>query len=460
MTEKLDAVLQELANLNETLADHNKTDQATIDKEQLAPVVMELLEQIEAAKPLRKEPVHGSIVSIDGRPPISRGPYKYGLGDPLLDYEPKFVRDGKFKGLRDTDVWFINALMAQNARFNGKGPSNELQAALKAMTSTGSATGDELVGEAFAREVWDDMHLAAKVAPLFVQIPMPAEKYTIPLELGDLTWRKGSQNTATAATDLATKKVTLDASDTEQVGETDYSYNLDEDSLVPILPEIKKTFARGAAENLDHILLNGDTTDAATGNINLDDADPDSDEEFLVFDGLRHLALVDNSGQAVNVAAAPSVTMFVNMAKNLGKYFTSPDRCAWIMDVQSYLSCIGIDEFLTVDKVGQRATLLSGQVASVFNAPVVISGQMGLTEADGKISDTAGNNTLGQALLVYRPHWYVGFRRQVLIEVDRDIQKRQNIVVVSFRPAFNCYGGASGDRGSQTHTAVGYNITV
>jgi len=62
--------------------------------------------------------------------------------------------------------------------------------------------------------------------------------------------------------------------------------------------------------------------------------------------------------------------------------------------------------------------------------------------------------------IVHRDMWKLGTRRQLLIEADRDIQKRQHILVVSFRPAFNCYYGATADRSSADHTAGAYDITV
>jgi len=50
----------------------------------------------------------------------------------------------------------------------------------------------------------------------------------------------------------------------------------------------------------------------------------------------------------------------------------------------------------------------------------------------------------------------VGFRRELSIETERDIQKRQNVMVVSLRLAFDERTGA---RSSASHTALQYNIT-
>ena len=72
----------------------------------------------------------------------------------------------------------------------------------------------------------------------------------------------------------------------------------------------------------------------------------------------------------------------------------------------------------TMDKAGPKATAMTGQIGFIDGIPVLTSAEFGLTEADGKISTTAGNNTLGQCLYVYRPSWTVGYRRKVNLTVD------------------------------------------
>jgi hypothetical protein len=95
-------------------------------------------------------------------------------------------------------------------------------------------------------------------------------------------------------------------------------------------------------------------------------------------------------------------------------------------------------------------------VGAYRGIPLVIPVKAPLTEADGKVNTTAANNTLGQISFINRTQWKVGYQRQVEIEVDRDIQKRQIIMVVSFRQAVGCRG----TRSSAEHTAGTYNILV
>ena len=81
---------------------------------------------------------------------------------------------------------------------------------------------------------------------------------------------------------------------------------------------------------------------------------------------------------------------------------------------------------------------------------------MPLTQADGKQSATPSNNTLGTMVSVNRESWRTGFRRQLLIEVDRDIRKQQFFFVVSFRLAIV----GRDVRSTATHTAGIFNIKI
>ena len=87
---------------------------------------------------------------------------------------------------------------------------------------------------------------------------------------------------------------------------------------------------------------------------------------------------------------------------------------------------------------------------------VLVSEQMRLADTDGKVTDAGNGSDTGRLLITNRSQWRVGFRRELAIETDRDIQKRQNIMVVSMRLAF---AERSGTRSSATHSALQYNIT-
>ena len=109
-----------------------------------------------------------------------------------------------------------------------------------------------------------------------------------------------------------------------------------------------------------------------------------------------------------------------------------------------------------MDKLGPNATLLTGQLGSVEGVPVVVSEQMALADADGKVTAAGNVASTGRLLLVNRTQWRKGFKRELLIETERDVQRRQNVMVVSMRVAF---AERSGSRTSAAHTALQFNIT-
>jgi HK97 family phage major capsid protein len=337
-------------------------------------------------------------------------------------------------------------------------PSAELVAAVKAMTSTGTATGDELVPTGMAAQLWEDIFLASRIVNTMTRVPMPTNPFDIPLGLGSVTWRKGTENTATTASDPATAKSTLTA--TELVTEQNWSYTLDEDAAIAMAPAIRARLAQSGAEIIDSFALNADSTNAATGNINLDDADPDDSSFYLSAgqDGIRHLPLVDNTTQGDSVGGDALIDGDVTKALNhMGKYAIDPGQCVIVCDAATYLNgFLALTNVATVDKFGPSAVVLTGQLAAYRGIPIIVSASAPLTEADGKVSTTAGNNTLGQFVVYNRNTWYAGFNRDLLIETDRLIQKRQYIMVTSLRMAV----AAHGTRSTAKHTAMGFNVLV
>ncbi len=327
-----------------------------------------------------------------------------------------------------------------------------------AMDSTTAGSGDELVATLEARELWQDVNLQTLVAPIIPTFPMPSNPFEVPRQLGDVSFYPGTENAATTSTALTTGRTTLTAY--ELVGQVPYSFTLEEDGVIAMLPEIRAGLVRNVAEVLDDIVLNADTT--ATNNINADGAALTTSSAgkahwLLGYDGIMHLPLVDNTAQAINHNAAVSDEMFNKLRAKLGKYGARPSQLAWIMDVNTFIRAQSVDQFRTMDKLGPNATVLTGMLGAVEGIPVIVSEQMPPADADGKVTDGASTNTKGRLLLVNRTQWAQGFRRELRIDVDRDTQKRQTVVTVSFRHAL---AERSGARDSATHTGLQYNISL
>lgn len=401
----------------------------------------------------------GAVLDAHAQRPVFRGEI---VGVPgFAGKSAGMVQDGKFAGQKVDDVMFVRSFLLGVHRLEPSKvrlPSDELNKTVeRALSATGTGTGDEFVPTGMAAELWRDAFLASKVVGAIGPTPMPTDPWDVPLAWGALTWRKGTENSQSTPQDPATAKSTLTS--TEQLVEINWSYNLDEDSVIAILPSLRRELARSGAEQMDAFVLNADAVSTSTGNINLDDSTPPSDSYYLTNGqaGIRKQGIIDNTAQLYNMNGNLTDAGVRAGLALLGKYGAMVDRLVMVMDAATYVSqLLGLTNVVTVDKFGPGAVVLTGQLSSYAGIPVVVSESMPKTEADGKLSVTAANNTKGQIAFFHRDMWKVGFRRELLIEVDKDIKKRQFVMVVSFRIAV----ASRGTRSTATHTAVMRNITV
>ena len=315
------------------------------------------------------------------------------LNDRASSGDARVVRSGPYAGCDELDLVIMRSVQRAAESQLGTESVRDWDVRLKAaMDSVTPSRGDELVPTGMAARLWDDVHQETRVGSLFNRIEMPTNPFDIPLQLGDVNWYPGSENTAVTESIAKTAKQTLTAF--ELVAEVPWSLTLDEDAVFAVLPEVRRTLVRNAAEVIDDVLLNADLTGA--NSINADGATITTatagKAQYLIgFDGLMHLPLVDNPSQSVTHGNSISTDAYLNLLKKLGKYGVSASDTVYVTDVATFVSSLGLASIETVDKLGLKATLLTGQLATVYGHPLVVSGQMRLADADGKV--TNGGNT-------------------------------------------------------------------
>jgi len=295
--------------------------------------------------------------------------------------------------------------------------------------STQTGFGDEWVPELWSAQIWQKARNDNVILPLFRAIEMPSNPFDLPIEGADPTvyfvpetaseshLTLGSGNTipdskiGSGKVQLVAKKLAL------RVG---FSSELVEDAIVPVLNIYREQAMRAIADSIDYVLLNGDSESGATGNINTDDAAANSTDRFLVFDGLRKLPLVTTTANTVDMSNGdPTLAKMRETRFTMAsKYAARPSDLAWIVDGGSYAKLLGLNEFLTMDKAGPLATAQTGQIGFVDGIPVFASAEMPLTMADGKVNTQSGTNDRGTIVCVYRPGWFVGYRRRIAVNVD------------------------------------------
>lgn len=376
------------------------------------------------------------------------------------------VRGGRYDGLSALDLAFLGSMArgfmdrpgnTDRQLIEGwRQASERITGARRALDSTTAGAGDELVPTLEASELWNDVNLQTAIASLISTINMPSNPFDIPLQLGDINWYPGTANIASKSTDPATAKRTLTAY--ELVGMVAWAYELDEDAVLAMLPELRRTLVRNAAEVMDDILLNADTT--LTNNINADGAtigatDVGKGHWLIGFDGLRHIPLVDNTGQGTDVNAALTAALFNANRKAMGKYGVRPSEVVHVVDINTYIKALTLTEVQSLDKFGPQATILTGQLAALEGVPIIVSEQLRLADTDGKVTDAGNGVDTGSILTFNRSQYRKGFKRELMIETERDIQKRQTVMVASMRVGFDGRNANSSDEA----VALQYDIT-
>jgi hypothetical protein len=344
------------------------------------------------------------------------------------------------------------------------------QRAIRAMDTAESGFGSQLIGAQYVGELWNAPRDLGKIFPLIDDFEMQHPTAYLPVEVDIPEMLFVSESTANNSSNYDTVKtgsqrVQVDAK--KFVIHQMWSGEMAEDSIIPFVPFLRRQAALAVAHYADSLVLNGDTTNAATGNINLDDADPANTKHYLAFDGIRHAAIIDNTGNAVDAAGAPTYAQLIGLRSKMINttrlvdwgHPTDPSDLVYVSDPETADKHAQLDEVVTVDKYGSNATILTGEVSRVGRHPYIASIAVSKTEADGKVSTTAANNTLGQTVAFNRRGFKVGWRRRVQVETERLPGSDQWRVVYSLRMGFGRFtptGAASGIEAA----AVLYNQTI
>jgi len=246
------------------------------------------------------------------------------------------------------------------------------------------------------------------VAPTIRSIAMQTNVMTIPVnpEAGVATWVQNNQfGTSNSAGGNAThllKEITLNA---YKVATNEYvAFEEEEDALLAIMPVIRDAMVRRVARAVDRAMLRG----AGAG------ADP-----------VQGLATYDASSAVtldISDNAKLTVAKLRELRRDVGVWGLDPSELVYIVSTDGYYDLLDDDNFLTVDKVGDRATLLTGQIGAVANTPVLVSGEF----AD-KAATAVG------AICFAPANFLVGNQRGLRVDTDDLVETQRRVMVASLR---------------------------
>jgi HK97 family phage major capsid protein len=329
--------------------------------------------------------------------------------------------------------------------------AHEASALRKAMDTATSEEGIEWIPTGFSNELVRKVRLQLKVASLHRRIAMPTNPFKLPIDGADATAYLFAESTSDTATKITAStpgsgNVTFDA--VKLACRVLVSTELEEDSVVAILPLLHDKIVQALAEAQENATINGDTDGTHQ------DADVTASTDVRkAWDGYRKLvsgaAKVD--GSTFDKAALRAIRTA------MGKYGVNPNNLAWIAGISVYNKMLALDEVVTLDKYGPSATVLTGELGKFDGIPIVVSEFIRENlNADGVYDGVTTTKTV--LPLVYRPAFLYGDRRSITVKVSQELymETDQDVAIATQRLDFKPVQDAT----AEPIVALGYNIAT
>lgn len=297
------------------------------------------------------------------------------------------------------------------ARFSGKSMADT-----KYGTEIIRKTGAHVPSATWELEVSFNMEAEIRrrlvVAPLIRQLAMQTNvmKISVNPEAGFATWMAntsfGTTASAGAAQTHQLKEITLSA---YKVSTLEYlAYEEEEDALLILLPIIRDGMVRRVARAVDKAFLVG----AGSG------ADP---VQGLCTYDTTSVVTVTNTG-------AVTVTNIRALRKDLAAWGLDPSELAFIVSTETYYDLLDDTVFQTMNQVGPVATLLTGQVGSIGNTPVLVCDAL-----NAKTTGSSSTTTNYGALCVAPANFIAGNQRGLRFDTQDMAETQRKVLVASLR---------------------------
>lgn len=221
-------------------------------------------------------------------------------------------------------------------------------------------------------------------------------------------------------------------------GMFEWTDEADMNTVVEMLPILRNALITGLSMSIEYTMINGDTTLNTT-------------TVLKNFDGIRKLTLANNMASDMSTF---NITNFRALRQKLKNFGIKPDQLLIVADSQiAYWKFLNDSNFLTIDKVGDKATILTGVIGIYDGIQLRVTDNIPLTNSSGQIDSNPVNNTKGSFIILNKRPFAVGFFGNPIIEIDRDITKGINYLVLREYVAFTSVYNNKG-------AVYGYNISL
>lgn len=354
----------------------------------------------------------------------------------------------------------------------------------KAMAEANAGYGAEWIPTILSGDMVQDVWLQLQVAALFRRYQMPNKTFEIPIRTSRarayLVDEVTTDTTVGNATPFFSNQIIPSSMGTNKVqfvarklGAVIFtSDELEQDSIIPILEMLREEILYGMADAIEDATINGtygtalgdvqgkmDNAAASGANRLWSEASAGVRDARAGWHGLRFYTYLSNcttiDGNPSSSWKAEGLDFYRNARKNMGKYgAVTTDDLVWLISPEQHIELLKLDQVITMDKLGNRATILSGMIGELDGVPLVISPRIysnlnnkgyfsngaattpgaGNGSLTGVTSDTSVNKTT--AILVNRRGYAFGDRQMVRAESERQPLSGQRYFMATARMDF------------------------
>ena len=315
---------------------------------------------------------------------------------------------------------------------------------VRALDNATAGEGLEWVPTGFSPSLIAEVTVLGGIEQLHPTIVMPTPVYKVPLQLGRLTAYKVPEQTADSGQTAGTKSsgegmtgaLTLTASGIQ--AEVLVSKNLQEDSIVAMMPLLRPEIVMSIKRAIEEACLNGDTTGS-----HQDSDVSGADDRRKLWKGFRKHSI--EQGRTVDFAGTGNGLDWETILKiraKLGKYGINPGDLYWLSGLSLYFKLLSLKDthgnaiVTTIDKLGANATVATGVLGKLGGSDVMVSEFMreDLTSA-GVYGSGETKTGLG---CVHKPGFAFGDRRDVTMQVLTELyaEYQQDALLVTARKDF------------------------
>jgi HK97 family phage major capsid protein len=315
-----------------------------------------------------------------------------------------------------------------------------------------------------SRDMIEEVERQLKLAAMFRVIQMPTNPYRIPSRTGrskhylvsETTGDDLSTNVVASSQGPMPGPVGITFEAMKLMSRVVISEETTEDMVLPILQMIQEDVAKSAAEAIEDAVVNGQTV-AETIDTQAGYA---SNDAKRAWNGFRVHGLGGGWTQDLSswtmMTDKTNILLLRKLRSVMGRYGLSPDALVWVVSINGYNNFLNIPEFLTPEKYGSDATLLTGELGRVDNIPVVISEFIpeNLNASGAYTSDVDNDYTC--VLLMYKDGWAHGERAKFTLKTAEEIKTDQRYLITRMRRDFKPLYMAS--TYADAILAVGYGL--